>query len=150
MRFEELKTSGTWLIEPQRAEDRRGFFTRRFCRWELERRSLDPVLVRCRIAVWPLASSVRGPLLWPLESDAAELLRCAAGAVRLVVTDMRGSVRPTTERASDEIELSVENRKSVYVPAGVAYSYTTLVDNTEVMVQCSELGEPVPIAPDGR
>lgn len=41
------------------------------------------------------------------------------------------------------IELSVENRKSVYVPAGVAYRYVTLVDNTEVMVQCSELGEPL-------
>ena len=60
-------------------------------------------------------------------------MRCTAGAIYDVLLDMR-QVSPTYGRWIG-LELSAVNRRSLFVPEGIAHGYQTLVDDTEVYYQ---------------
>jgi len=60
-------------------------------------------------------------------------VRCTAGAIYDVLLDMR-KVSPTYGRWIG-LELSAVNRRSLFVPEGIAQGYQTLVDDTEVYYQ---------------
>lgn len=136
MIFHELEIPGAYLMEPERPEDRRGFFARRYCRRELERRGLDPVLVRSEVSVNRLRGTVSGMHYQAAPYEEERLVRCTAGAVFDVIVDLRRD-SPTFKRHLG-VELSKENRHCLYVPALVGQGFQTLEDDTEVFVQASE------------
>jgi len=140
MNFRPLEIPGAFLLEPQRPEDRRGYFSRRYCRWELQRRGLDPTLVRCEVLVNRLRGTVQGLRYQAEPHQESQLIRCTAGAVLEVIVDLRPQ-SPTFKRPLG-FELSRQNRHSLYVPALVAHGFQTLEDDSEVFVQASELEAP--------
>jgi dTDP-4-dehydrorhamnose 3,5-epimerase len=72
--------------------------------------------------------------------EEVKLVRCTRGAILDVIVDMRpGS--PTRLRW-EGVELTAENRVSLYVPGGFAHGYQTLADDTEVSYQVSEFHHP--------
>ena len=140
MIFHSLEIPGAYLLEPERPEDRCGFFTRAYCRHQLERRSLDPAIVRCEISILRHRGSVRGLHYQAVPCEEFQLIRCTAGAIFDVLVDLRRD-SPSFKRHVTH-ELSVDNRQSVYVPAGVGHGFQTLEDDCEVFLQKSKLEHP--------
>jgi len=50
--------------------------------------------------------------------------------------------RKLLKRYVTRIKLTAENRRSLYIPAGFAHGFQTLVDDTEVLYQMSEFYHP--------
>lgn len=140
MIFHELEIPGAYLLRPQRPQDRQGFFARNYCRGLLEQRGLDPTLVRSQISVNRERGTVQGMHYQVAPYEESQLVRCTAGAIYDVIVDLRRD-SPAYKRHVG-VELSTENRRSVYVPAGVGHGFQTLEDGTEVFVQTSEFHYP--------
>ncbi len=140
MLFHPLDIPGAYRLEPERPEDRHGFFARRYCRYELERRDLDPVLVRCEVSINRLRGTVCGMHYQAAPYGESQLIRCTAGSVFGVLVDLRRD-SPTYGRHLG-FELSKDNRQSLYLPALVASGFQTLEDDSEVFYQTSEFEYP--------
>ena len=67
-------------------------------------------------------------------------MRCTAGAVRDVVIDLRPD--SPTFRRSLSVELSAENRRALYIPAGFAHGFQALADGTELLYMIDAPFEP--------
>lgn len=140
MIFRELELAGVYVLEPERKEDRRGFFARTYCRRELEERGLDPAVVQCNISVNRRRGTVRG-MHWQAEPyPEVKLVRCTAGAICDVVIDLRPD-SPTFKRHL-VVDLDAEDRLSLYIPTGFVHGFQTLADDTEVFYQMSEFYYP--------
>lgn len=140
MIFHELDIPGAFLLEPERVEDRRGFFARTYCRRELEARGLDPTVVQTSVSVNRKRGTVRGMHWQAAPYEEVKLVRTTRGAIFDVILDLRAG-SPTWKRHVG-VELTAENRLSLYVPAGVAHGFQTLEDDTEVFYQMSEFYYP--------
>lgn len=75
-------------------------------------------------------------------SPAAEtkLIRCTQGAIYDVIVDMRPASPTFLEHIG--VELTADNRRSLYVPEMFAHGYQTLTDKAEVTYQVSEFYTP--------
>jgi dTDP-4-dehydrorhamnose 3,5-epimerase len=140
MQLRETIISGAFLIEPERREDERGFFARTWCQREFEEHGLDARLVQCSISYNRTAGTLRGIHLQREPYAEAKLVRCTAGAIHDVILDLRPS--SPTYLSWISVELTAENRLALYVPAGLAHGFQTLVDDTEVFYQISEFYHP--------
>ncbi len=140
MIFHSLDIPGAFLLEPERPEDRHGFFARHYCRRELERQGLDPALVRCEISVNRLGGTVQGMHYQDEPYAETQLMRCTAGSIFGVIVDLRRD-SPSFKRHLGFC-LSKQNRASLYVPARVACGFQTLEDDSEVFFQTSEFEYP--------
>ncbi len=140
MIFHQLEIPGAYLLEPERKEDHRGFFARTYCRNELEERGLDPTVVQCNISVNKKKGTVRGMHWQDHPYPEIRLVRCTRGAIHDVIVDLRPNSRAFKKHYS--VELTDENRLSLYVPAGCAHGFQTLADDTEVFYQMSEFYYP--------
>lgn len=131
--FRTTALAGVLIIEPERREDRRGFFARTWCQEEFAAHGLNPHLVQCSISSNVLRGTLRGMHFQAPPHAEAKLIRCTRGAIWDVALDLRpGS--PTFQRHVGA-ELTAENRLALYVPEGVAHGFQTLEDNTEVFYQ---------------
>jgi dTDP-4-dehydrorhamnose 3,5-epimerase len=140
MIFRPLALPGAYLIEPEKIEDRRGFFARTYCRRELEDRDLDPAIVQCNVSVNRLKGTLRGMHYQAAPSEEIKLVRCTNGAIWDVILDLRPD-SPTFKKFVG-LELSRDNRLSLYIPKGVAHGFQSLVDDAEVFYQMSEFFMP--------
>ncbi len=136
MIFHELEIPGAFLLEPERKEDRRGFFARTYCRHELEERELDPTVVQCNISVNKERGTVRGMHWQAAPHEEIKLVRCTKGAIHDVILDLRPD--SPTFKQHYAVELDDESRMSIYIPAGCAHGFQSLVDDAEVFYQMSE------------
>jgi dTDP-4-dehydrorhamnose 3,5-epimerase len=64
--------------------------------------------------------------------EEVKLLRCSKGAIHDVLIDLRPD-SPTYLRW-EAYELAAENRRQLYVPAGLAYGFQTLAPDTKVTI----------------
>lgn len=135
MRIRDLAVGGALLLEPESAADRRGFFTRGWCRWLLEERGLEPALARTVVAVHHASGEVRSPRCMAAPWQEAMLARCTRGAAHLVLVDLRAAIRP----AAVHLDIDADSRSGVYIPPGVALGYQTLQGGTEMFLQHAEM-----------
>ena len=140
MIFHDLDIPGAYLVEPEKVEDRRGFFARTYCRRELEDRDLDPTVVQCNISVNHKKGTVRGMHWQAAPYEEIKLVRCTRGAIHDVILDLRPD-SPTYKRHVG-VDLDAENRLAIYIPAGVAHGFQSLDDETEIFYQMSEFYYP--------
>jgi dTDP-4-dehydrorhamnose 3,5-epimerase len=140
MKFHKLEIPGAFLLEPERKEDKRGFFARTYCRNELEDRDLDPTVVQCNISVNTSQGTVRGMHYQAEPYPEIKLVRATAGSIHDVILDLRQD-SPMYKKHVTAL-LTCENRHSIYIPEGVAHGFQTLEDDTEVFYQMSEFYYP--------
>ncbi len=140
MIFRELELTGAFLLELERHEDERGFFARAFCRREFEEHGLDPTVSQANLSYNRDRGTLRGMHYQVVPSQEAKTVRCVAGALHDVIVDLRpGSA---TYGHHTAVELSADNRASLYVPAGLAHGFQTLAPHTEVYYLMSEAYSP--------
>ena len=140
MEFVPLKLAGAYVIEPEVRADHRGLFARTFCRDEFAERGLVSTFVQCNVSFNHKAGTLRGMHYQADPSPEVKLVRCTMGAAFDVVVDLRPD--SPTYRQWASVELSAENRRAVYIPAGFAHGFQTLTDATELFYQMSEFYVP--------
>lgn len=140
MIFVKTELAGVVIVEPERLEDTRGFFARTWCQQEFTEQWLNPNLVQCSISFNKKRGTLRGMHFQEKPFEEAKLVRCTMGAIYDVIIDLRpGSV---TFKRWVSVELTAENRRALYIPAGLAHGFQTLVDDTEVFYQMSVSYQP--------
>jgi dTDP-4-dehydrorhamnose 3,5-epimerase len=136
MNFIATSLDGAYVLEPELLVDERGFFARSFCRNEFMAKGLVPDLAQCNISYNNLRGTLRGMHYQVHPCPEAKLVRCTHGAIFDVIIDLiPGS---STYLQWFGVELSAQNRKSLYVPPGFAHGFLTLDDHAEVIYQMSE------------
>ncbi len=145
MRFRDISPFGAVIIEPQPASDGRGLFARLFDADTFRARGLPTEFAEASTSHNSRRGTLRGLHFQAEPHSQAKLVRCTAGALFDVIVDVRvGS--PTFGRWQS-FELNAENRLTLFVPAGFAHGFETLVDGTEVFYQMT--GPHVPAAERG-
>ncbi len=130
MRFLETPLDGVWVIELERLADERGWFARTFDEEEFSLRGMNPDVVQCNASYNERAGTLRGMHYQADPHGESKLVRCVRGAIFDVAVDLRmGS--PTHGRWHG-VELSEENGRAYYIPAGLAHGFQTLTDGSEV------------------
>jgi len=140
MKFTTLSVNGCYLVEPETLHDERGFFARTFCSDEFSAHGLNPGLVQCSVSYNKHRGTLRGMHYQKPPHEEEKLVRCTAGAIFDVILDLRRLSDSYLHWAS--IELSAENHKAVYIPAGCAHGFLTLKDGSEIFYQMSESYNP--------
>lgn len=135
MIFTETPIAGAWTIDPEPHHDERGFFARLQDDDAFAARGLCARFPQCSVSWNARAHTLRGMHFQAAPHGEAKLVRCTAGAVFDVIVDLRGE-RGVPPRWFG-VELSAENRRSLYIPEGVAHGFQTLVDGAELFYQIS-------------
>lgn len=138
----ELDIPGALLLVPEEEADRRGYHTRGYARRLLEARGLEPPIVRCAVIVCGERGEVHALRYQEPPDPEAVLLRPTRGAVRLVAVDVRDAGEGGAPGARVELDLATAERRSLYLPGGVAYGFQALEDGAEVFLQTNELERP--------
>ncbi|MEW6333001.1 MAG: dTDP-4-dehydrorhamnose 3,5-epimerase [Thermodesulfobacteriota bacterium] len=140
MIFRETRLPGVFVIELQRLEDERGFFSRSFCRREFAHRGLNPDVAQCNISVNREAGTLRGMHYQEAPHAEDKLVRCTRGSLYDVIVDLRRDSPTFTEWFA--LELAADGGRMLYVPKGCAHGFQTLEDDTEVFYQMSAFYQP--------
>ncbi len=136
MIFTETKLKGSFVIELEKIEDKRGFFARIWDKKKFEEHGLDSNFVQCSISFSKKKGTVRGMHYQNVPHEEAKLIRCTKGKIFDVIIDLRPQSKTFKEWVG--MELSDKNYKMLYAPKGFAHGFQTLVDNTEVFYQVSQ------------
>jgi dTDP-4-dehydrorhamnose 3,5-epimerase len=136
MIFENLKLEGALLIRPDRHIDERGYFARTYCRETFAAQGLKDCSLQCSTSFNPRRGTLRGLHLQREPHGETKLIRCVRGHVFDIIVDVReGSASYGLWHAE---HLSAETGFSLYVPAGFAHGFITLVDDTELLYQMAD------------
>jgi dTDP-4-dehydrorhamnose 3,5-epimerase len=135
VRSEPAGLAGSYLLEPTRIADERGFFARIWDdAWSAEL-GVDVRNVQTNVSFNVDRGTIRG-LHWQVEPyGEAKLLRCTRGAVFDVAVDLRRD-SPTFGQWQGH-RIDDDARRLIFVPSGCAHGYQALTDGAEVSYQVS-------------
>jgi dTDP-4-dehydrorhamnose 3,5-epimerase len=131
---------GAFIVDLDRRVDERGFFARSWCRREFEEMGLDADLVQCSISHNSHRGTLRGMHWQDAPYEEAKLVRCTRGAIWDVIIDLRLESPTYTKYLA--MELSADSGRGLYIPAGIAHGFVTLVEESDVSYQMSAYHEP--------
>ncbi len=140
MIFIKTTLKDAFIIELEQKSDQRGFFARAFCAEEFEAHGLKPTVAQCNLSFNYKKGTLRGMHYQTSPAAETKLIRCTYGAIYDVIIDMRPDSPTFLSHIS--VELSAENRRSLYVPEMFAHGYQTLTDHAEVTYQVGEFYTP--------
>lgn len=135
MKIQATSIPDVHVIEPQRHEDARGWFTRTWCAETFQQHGLRPALSQCSASFNTRRGTIRGMHYQAAPHEEAKLVRCTRGSFVDIALDLR----PASETFGRwfAIELSADNGKALYIPEGCAHGFQTLEDSTEVFYSIS-------------
>ena len=145
MKFMPLKIKGAFLIEGSCFEDVRGTFYRQFCKREFKKVGIAFDVKQTNISINPNAGTLRGLHVRKKPYEEAKIISCVQGKIFDVLADVRPASPTYLQWIS--VELSGDNRKSLYCPPGVAHGFQTLCDQCVVHYLVSEFYTPEAEAP---
>lgn len=136
MQIEETALPGVFVITPPRFGDSRGFFSESWNRKALEAAGLHlPDFVQDNHSLSHQVGTLRGLHYQAPPHAQGKLVRCGRGRLLDVAVDARrGS--PTWGQ-SVAVELSFENGRQLWIPAGFLHGFVTLEPDTEVVYKCT-------------
>lgn len=141
MQIEPTPLSGVYVLTPRRFGDDRGFFSESWNARTLEAAGLAvPDFVQDNHSFSRRAGTIRGLHYQAPPHAQGKLVRCSRGALFDAVVDVRrGS---STYGKWFGVELSFENGRQIWVPAGFLHGFVTLVDDTEISYKCTDFYAP--------
>jgi dTDP-4-dehydrorhamnose 3,5-epimerase len=130
MRFETVDTrlDGPILIQPKVLGDERGFFVETYRRSEFMALGIEEEMVQDNHSR-SKRGIVRG-MHFQIGRGAAKLVRCGRGAIQDVIVDVRRGSPAFGEW--EGFELSDDNGRMLYVPAGFAHGFCVTSDLADV------------------
>ena len=136
MKFLPTSLTGVWLIELDLRADARGFFSRTYCEQEFAAHGLNTHWPQGNLTRTHQSGMIRGLHYQAEPKPEIKLVRCSAGAICDVVVDIRAG-SPTYGRW-EKFELTSDNGRQLYIPAGFAHGFQCLSETCEVFYQMSE------------
>ena len=125
---------GVLILEPQVIEDKRGFFQESF-----NLKSMKDLGIKEKFVQDNHSKSNYGVLRglhFQKKSPQGKLVRCTRGLVYDVVVDI--NPKSDTYKKYIGIELSQDNFKQLWIPAGYAHGFCVLSDTAEFQYKCTE------------
>ena len=140
MRLFETKLRGSYIIEPERFEDERGFFARVYSEREFAAAGINGHFVEGNLSFNLKKGSLRGMHYQAAPHGQDKLVRCTRGAIFDVGIDLRPD-SPTFKQWVG-VELTEHNQLQFFIPGSFAHGYLTLEDATEVSYHVTSVYRP--------
>ena len=137
MKFIKTKLDSGFVVEVEKSDDERGFFSNIWDKKKFQENNLNVNLTECNIAFTKKKDTIRGLHYQLPPYEGAKLVRCTKGKIWDVTVDHRPTSK--TYKQWTSIEMSPDNNKLSYIPEGCAHGYQTLEDNTEVFYLMSQV-----------
>jgi len=123
-------------VEMEKRHDERGNFARTWCRREFSEHGLDSRLEQCNTSFNERKGTLRGMHFQLAPHEEPKLVRPTAGGIYDVIVDLRPNSASYCHWLA--VELQAGDGRMLFVPAGFAHGFETLVDRTEVLYQMGE------------
>ena len=140
MKFFETDLKGSYIIELEKLEDHREFFTRIWDKKIFQDKGLNLKLVQTSFSFNKKRGTLRGIHFQKKPFEEEKLVRCIRGKIFDVIIDLR--LKSSTYKKWISMELKSDDLKMIYIPRGFAHGFQTLEDNTEVLYQISNWFSP--------
>jgi dTDP-4-dehydrorhamnose 3,5-epimerase len=140
MKFYETELKGAYIIELEKFEDERGFFTRVWDKKIMQDQGLKSDLVQMSFSFSKKKGTLRGMHFQKEPFREVKIVKCIQGKIFDVIIDLR--VESKTYKKWIGVELSADKQKMIYVPEGFAHGFQTLEENTHVLYQMSNWFSP--------
>ena len=138
MKIEETRLPGVLLISPKVFHDERGFFMETWKKSRFEEAGIDADFVQDNFSR-SSKGTLRG-LHYQIQQPQGKLVRVVHGEVFDVAVDLRRS--SSTYAQWYAVELTAENKKSLWVPPGFAHGFLVLSDTAEIEYKCTDFYAP--------
>lgn len=132
--------AGPVLVASRRFGDHRGFFVESYSVRDFAALGIADVFVQDNHSRSEQAGTVRGLHFQLAPHPQAKLVRVLRGAILDVAVDIRRSSPTYGQHVA--AELTAENGHQLYVPAGFAHGFCTLVPETEVAYKVTDYYAP--------
>jgi dTDP-4-dehydrorhamnose 3,5-epimerase len=127
----ETSLNGLMLIERQKLQDARGFFSRLFCAEELSEAGFAQPVAQINHTLTHRSGSVRGMHFQHPPHAEDKLVSCLQGVVFDVAVDLRSGSKTFLHWHAET--LSADNGRSLLIPKGFAHGFQTLSDDAELL-----------------
>lgn len=140
MQIEKTRLEGVLILTPARHGDARGYFSESWNRRRMAEAGIDIDFVQDNHSLSDAEGTLRGLHYQAPPHAQAKLVRCGRGTLWDVAVDVRrGS--PTYGQWVG-VELSDENGRQLFIPAGFLHGFVTRTPNTEIIYKCSDYYAP--------
>ncbi len=129
---------GVLIFTPQLHGDSRGFFLQTYHAREYAAAGLTCTFVQDNLSR-SRRETIRG-LHYQLQHPQAKLVSVLSGAVLDVAVDIRQGSPTFGQQVA--VELSAENRKQLFIPAGFAHGFRVLTDTADFHYKCTDFYTP--------
>ena len=136
MQFHDTQIRDVVVVELEPHVDDRGAFARTFCADEFATHGLPTWFPQCNLSINDRAGTLRGMHFNVEPHGESKLVRCVRGAIHDVVVDLRPD--SATRFRHVGVDLTADNRRALFVPAGFAHGFLTLEDATDVYYHMGE------------
>jgi dTDP-4-dehydrorhamnose 3,5-epimerase len=144
MKFLALPLMGAYEITLQPHYDQRGYFARRFSKSTFDEHGLESHFVENSVSYSTHRGTVRGLHFQKAPFAETKLVRCSRGSAFDVIVDLRPDSQ--TFGRWHATEISCDNYRALYIPAGFAHGFQVLQDGTELDYQISVAFNPDALA----
>ena len=137
MQIETTSLPGVLVLTPKRYGDDRGFFSESWNRKTLEEAGVHlPEFVQDNHSLSHAVGTVRGLHYQSPPHAQGKLVRCGRGTIFDVAVDAR--VGSPTYGQWFGTELSYENGRQLWVPAGCLHGFVTRAPDSEIIYKCTD------------
>nr|WP_207911349.1 dTDP-4-dehydrorhamnose 3,5-epimerase [Shimia isoporae] len=140
MEVAETRLPGVVLLTPARFGDHRGFFSESWNKKRMADAGLDIDFVQDNHSLSSEAGTIRGLHFQTPPHAQGKLVRCGRGALFDVAVDIRKGSPTYGEWVGEE--LTAENGKQLWIPAGFAHGFVTREPDTEIVYKCTDYYSP--------
>ena len=131
-----LAISDVVEIMPTKIADERGFFSEVYNQSDYAAAGINVAFVQDNHSLSGPTGTVRGLHFQVPPFAQAKLVRVTSGAILDIAVDIRNGSPTFGQHVA--IEISAENWKQVFVPAGFAHGFCTLAPDTEVIYKVDQ------------
>ena len=131
MTFLETALPGVFIVEPQPVPDVRGFFARTWSPQSARARGLAVRFEHSSVSANIRKGTLRGMHYQAPPFAETKLVRCTRGAIYDVAVDLRP--KSPAYRRWVAAELTADNHRALFIPAGCAHGFQTLTPDAEVL-----------------
>lgn len=137
MQIEKTPLPGVLILTPRRFGDHRGFFSESWNRRTLAQSGVDlPEFVQDNHSMSAQKGTVRGLHFQSPPHAQGKLVRCGRGAIFDVAVDVRSGSATYGQWVG--LELSFDNGKQLWIPAGFLHGFMTLHSDSEIIYKCTD------------
>lgn len=140
MIFKKTKIKGLYIIEPELKIDKRGYFSRIFCKKESAQQGIGFNIAQASQSLTKKKGTIRGMHFQKEPKAEDKFVQCLRGAMYDVVIDLRKNSSTFSKWYAEE--LTEENKKMFFIPKGCAHGFQALTDNCETLYFMSEYYSP--------